>query len=82
MIRLKIQNSGRTQCQTDDSLQYQFHPVISGELDFEFRGPSNCHVALTKGSEETDPMYEILIGGWENKKSVIRHRRQKPDKVY
>ncbi|XP_047022434.1 uncharacterized protein LOC124631846 isoform X1 [Helicoverpa zea] len=66
---------------TPDQLEYKFGPVVSGSLSFEFRGPHNCHVALTPAPGEVDPMYEIMIGGWENTKSVIRHCRQKPDKV-
>ncbi|XP_077300115.1 uncharacterized protein LOC143920947 isoform X1 [Arctopsyche grandis] len=72
---------GRDEITTDDSLTYTFHPVISGELEFEFKGSSNCHIALTNGGAEADPMYEVIIGGWNNQKSVIRHCRQKPDKV-
>ncbi|KAJ8735380.1 hypothetical protein PYW07_007000 [Mythimna separata] len=28
-----------------------------------------------------DPMYEIILGGWRNKQSVLRYCRKKPDKV-
>lgn len=66
---------------TPDSLEYKFGPVVSGSLNFEYRGPHNCHVSLTQAPAEVDPMYEIILGGWENTKSVIRHCRQKPDKV-
>lgn len=66
---------------TPDQLEYRFGPVLSGSLRFEYRGPHNCHVALTPAPAEVDPMYEIMLGGWENTKSVIRYCRQKPDKV-
>lgn len=72
----------RDEINTDDSLKYTFSPVISGDLEFEFKGPSNCHVCLTMDRGLTDPMYEIIIGGWGNTKSVIRYRQIKPDQVH
>lgn len=66
---------------TPDKLEYKFGPVAAGALDFEYRGPHNCHVCLTTAPAEVDPMYEFIIGGWENTQSVIRYCRQKPDKV-
>lgn len=67
---------------TMDNLQYSFRPVPVGGLDIEVRAPSNAHIALTSANHETEPMYEILLGGWENSASVIRYNRQKPDKVH
>jgi Farnesoic acid 0-methyl transferase. len=67
---------------TADSLQYIYRPMSAGALHFEVRAPSNAHIALTSASHETEPMYEILLGGWENTASVIRYNRQKPDKVH
>lgn len=66
---------------TPDKLEYKFGPAASGSLEFEFRGPHNCHICLTTAPAEVDPMYEIILGGWENTQSVIRYCRQKPDKV-
>ncbi|KAI5639724.1 farnesoic acid 0-methyl transferase domain-containing protein [Phthorimaea operculella] len=65
---------------TPDKLEYKFGPAAAGQLEFEYRGPHNCHVCLTSTPGEADPMYEIILGGWENTKSVIRLNRQKPDK--
>lgn len=67
---------------TADSLQYIYRPVASGSLHIEVRAPSNAHISLTSGNHETEPMYEIMLGGWENTASVIRYNRQKPDKVH
>jgi len=66
---------------TPDSLVYTWQIVEQGCLEIEVASPHNAHIALTSGPEETDPMYEILLGGWENSASVIRYRREKPDKV-
>ena len=67
---------------TADSLQYIYRPVPSGSLHIEVRASSNAHIALTSANHETEPMYEVLLGGWENTASVIRYNRQKPDKVH
>jgi hypothetical protein len=67
---------------TADNLQYIYRPVPSGSLHIEVRAPSNAHIALTSAGNETEPMYEVLLGGWENTASVIRYNRQKPDKVH
>ncbi|XP_049873807.1 uncharacterized protein LOC126372183 isoform X1 [Pectinophora gossypiella] len=66
---------------TPDKLEYKFGPAASGYLEFDYRGPHNCHVCLTNAPGEVEPMYEFIIGGWENTQSVIRHNRQRPDKV-
>lgn len=46
---------------------------------FRIKAANDCHVALTSGPEESDPMLEVFIGGWKNSKSVIRKNRTKPD---
>lgn len=66
---------------TADCLQYNFKMVSKGALEIDVRSPSNAHIALTTGPMETEPMYEIILGGWENTACVIRHNRTKPDKV-
>lgn len=47
----------------------------------DVKAKSNGHIALTDRKGESSPMYEILLGGWENKASVIRYDRKQPDKV-
>lgn len=64
---------------TDDKLEYNFFPNNTGFCQFRVRANNDAHVALTLGACESDPMYEIFIGGWNNAKSVIRKNRQKPD---
>lgn len=73
---------GGAEITTVDNLQYTYRPVPVGALHIEVRAPSNAHIALTSANHETEPMYEILLGGWENTASVIRYNRQKPDKVH
>ncbi|KAJ1522772.1 hypothetical protein ONE63_001928 [Megalurothrips usitatus] len=66
---------------TEDKLEYSWHHVQQGCLNLEVCCPHNAHIALTCGACESDPMYEVLLGGWENMASVIRYKREKPDKV-
>ncbi|XP_055372435.1 C3 and PZP-like alpha-2-macroglobulin domain-containing protein 8 [Condylostylus longicornis] len=66
---------------TPDNLTYQFHPVSGSCFQFKVRSPNDAHLALTNGPNESDPMYEVFIGGWQNTKSVIRKNRTKPDVV-
>lgn len=64
---------------TEDKLEYKFYPVFNGSVQFKVRAPNDAHIALTSGDSESDPMYEVFIGGWSNSKSVIRKNRTKPD---
>ncbi|KAJ0182697.1 hypothetical protein K1T71_002066 [Dendrolimus kikuchii] len=66
---------------TDNDLQYQYFPVSSDAIRFEVETPNDAHLALTMGPQESNPMYEVFIGGWNNTKSVIRRNKIKPDKV-
>lgn len=66
---------------TLNDLKYKFHPV-PGAVIIQVKAKSNAHVALTKSKGESSPMYEIMLGGWENTASVIRHDRKQPDKVF
>lgn len=70
-----------TECSTEDKLEYQFYPNSSGTQQFRVRTGNDAHIALTSGPGESDPMYEIFIGGWGNTKSVIRLNRTKPEKA-
>ncbi|XP_015113518.1 uncharacterized protein LOC107038774 isoform X1 [Diachasma alloeum] len=64
---------------TEDKLEYNFYPCSSGQIQFRVRAPNDAHIALTTGPHESEPMYEIFIGGWGNSKSVIRKNRVKPE---
>uniref|UniRef100_A0A6P4EDI8 C3 and PZP-like alpha-2-macroglobulin domain-containing protein 8 isoform X1 n=1 Tax=Drosophila rhopaloa TaxID=1041015 RepID=A0A6P4EDI8_DRORH len=64
---------------TPDKLEYQFFPARGGLFTFKVRSPKDAHLALTPAPEDTGPIYEIFLGGWENTKSVIRKNRQKPE---
>lgn len=72
---------GRIPLKTKDELVYKYHAVRAGALFIEVKAQSNAHVALTDAKKETNPMYEVMLGGWENTASVIRYDRKKPDKV-
>ncbi|KAJ2947697.1 hypothetical protein O0L34_g9466 [Tuta absoluta] len=70
---------GRTvELKTENNVEYQMYPVASGFMRFSVRAPKDAHLALTTGPQEADPIYEIIVGGWNNTKSVIR--KSKVDK--
>ncbi|XP_017886266.1 uncharacterized protein LOC108628686 isoform X2 [Ceratina calcarata] len=72
---------GRGRLSTRNELVYNFSNVRSGAVVIDVRAKSNAHVALSSKKGESSPMYEIILGGWENKASVIRYDRKQPDKV-
>ncbi|CAH1179598.1 unnamed protein product [Phaedon cochleariae] len=67
------------QLETEDRLEYNFFPNSSGFLQFRVRAGNDAHLALTTAAAESDPMYEVFIGGWGNSKSIIRKNRTKPE---
>ncbi|XP_025829408.1 C3 and PZP-like alpha-2-macroglobulin domain-containing protein 8 [Agrilus planipennis] len=71
--------SAPIEVETPDELKYNFLPNISGQFQFRVRAANDAHIALTTEAAETDPMYEVFIGGWGNSKSIIRKNRSKPD---
>lgn len=66
---------------THDTLEYVYRPVPRFSLDVHIRADHNAHIALTGAPQETRPMYEIFLGGWDNSASAIRYNQEKPDKV-
>ena len=45
-------------------------------LSFDARANNDIHVAFSDQNGTNDPMYEIVIGGWNNGRSTIRRRSQ------
>lgn len=79
MLALNDLKSNIAELDTPDKLEYQFYPVRNGIVQFRVRAANDAHVSLTTEATETDPMYEVFLGGWKNSKSVIRKNRTKPD---
>lgn len=63
--------------ETPDKLSYTFHPITWGAATIDFKGPSNCHIALLPHKIEKAPITEIILGGWNNTKSVVRVNMEK-----
>ena len=70
---------------TEDNKEYQIR-AIKGRgqgretLTFDVKCRNDAHIALLNTDSVTNPMVEIFIGGWNNKKSAIRLNGTKPDK--
>lgn len=64
---------------TPDALQYQFYPFRNGIFQFRVRAPNDAHLILSGEPNETRPVIEVFIGGWQNSKSVIRYNQTKPE---
>ncbi len=71
---------------TGDDKQYLIRPVKGkgqgrDTLIFDVKCSNDAHVALLSGDTAVQPMIEIFIGGWGNKKSAIRLNQNRPDKA-
>ncbi|KAJ8041524.1 C3 and PZP-like alpha-2-macroglobulin domain-containing protein 8 [Holothuria leucospilota] len=62
---------------TDTSYYYRYLelPVGISHIQFEAKANNDVHIALSP-SENSSDLYEIVIGGWKNTKSVIRRCKQ------
>ncbi|XP_062614995.1 uncharacterized protein LOC134276738 [Saccostrea cucullata] len=45
---------------------------------FKVKAKNDAHFALMSDDDDTRPLYEIVIGGWNNRKSCIRTGKQLP----
>ncbi|XP_076085388.1 sushi, von Willebrand factor type A, EGF and pentraxin domain-containing protein 1-like [Mytilus galloprovincialis] len=50
--------------------------AIPNLIKFKVKANNDAHLALLSSANENDPLYEIVIGGWGNTKSVIRDKKQ------
>lgn len=53
----------------------------SGSVSFVANMSNDLHIAFSPNMAVADPMYEVVIGGWGNTKSVIRKKSQGPEVV-
>uniref|UniRef100_A0A6A7FN23 Farnesoic acid O-methyl transferase n=1 Tax=Hirondellea gigas TaxID=1518452 RepID=A0A6A7FN23_9CRUS len=57
---------------TGDEKCYRFKPFAGNTLRFQVKAAHDCHLAFTTADGETEPMYEVFIGGWDNGSSAVR----------
>jgi len=55
---------------------WQFAQAGTGTLFFTAKAERDIHIAISDKEETSDPMYEIVIGGWSNGESAIRRASQ------
>jgi hypothetical protein len=59
-------------------------PEVNFKVTFEAMAKNDVHVGLSNDANfrgGRDKMYEVVIGGWKNKQSVIRPRMSGPNRV-
>ncbi|XP_035694564.1 uncharacterized protein LOC118428574 [Branchiostoma floridae] len=61
---------------TDLSYLWDLPPLTSSPFPFEVKASSDVHIVLSNQNYPVDDMYEIVIGGWSNSRSVIRRQEQ------
>ena len=71
-LRYILSFPGEREFETPDELKYTYEPVYGDTVTFTVTCPHDAHLALTSAAEDTDPMYKIFLGGWENQNSAIR----------
>lgn len=49
---------------------------VTDIISFKVKAKSNAHIALMSSNNEQDPLYEIILGGWDNLKSIIRYSKE------
>jgi len=55
---------------------WQFTQPGTGVFFFSAKAGNDIHIAISETAETSDPMYEIVIGGWGNSQSAIRRVSQ------
>jgi len=56
--------------------RYQYSDLQNtGCFNFEAKAPNDVHIALDNNEDDSD-LYEIVIGGWGNKLSMVRRGKQ------
>ncbi|XP_047984468.1 beta-1,3-glucan-binding protein-like isoform X2 [Leguminivora glycinivorella] len=67
---------------TPNDEKWQFFPIMGDSLTIKVRASNDANIGLSSHPRETDPLYEVILGGWSNTKSVIRkHCCMNPDKA-
>ena len=60
---------------TTDDYHYKYTRLDLSQADgvvFKVKACNGAHVALSTSKDLSSNMYEIVLGGWSNSKSVIR----------
>jgi hypothetical protein len=78
---LNLNKTDNIYINTEDSKDYIYRVILHGSISFSVDSANDAHIALTNKANESDPIVEILLGGWKNTASAIRYNKEKPDKV-
>ncbi|XP_077981785.1 C3 and PZP-like alpha-2-macroglobulin domain-containing protein 8 [Glandiceps talaboti] len=63
--------------ETDTAYRFRYFdkPLIGFSVNFKVKAKNDAHIGLSAGPQDKPAMYEIVIGGWRNTKSVIRRAK-------
>ncbi|KAA0200302.1 hypothetical protein HAZT_HAZT007288 [Hyalella azteca] len=61
--------------ETGDEKSYKFLPLFGNTLRFSVKAAHDCHLAFTRGTAESEPMFEVFIGAWSGEASAIRFNK-------
>nr|QAV53822.1 farnesoic acid O-methyltransferase [Gammarus pulex] len=60
---------------TGDEKHYRYKPFAGQTLRFLVKAAHDCHISFTTEEGESDPMYEVFLGGWEGQYSAVRFKK-------
>ncbi|XP_052106228.1 zonadhesin-like isoform X16 [Mytilus californianus] len=72
--KIQTPNAYKYKLLSDYGISVDNHERFS--IKFKVMAKNDAHLALMSSNNEKDPLYELVLGGWGNSKSVVRDKKQ------